>query len=388
MIAPEFQLLLHCARSQLDSDAIKDLVNAGVNWHALLQHAERHGVRPMLRKSLRLVCWDVVPHVTQLELESFVQKNLQKNLFLMGELLQLLRAFQQSGIRVATFKGPVLAELVYGDLSVREFGDLDIMVHQSDLRKAEDILYAFGYVAQFPDRDYRSTFLSYHGQYAFCHSQTRFWVDLHWELWGKGMAFPVQSAEVWSKLRQVTISSRTVLTLANDDLVLFLAAHGTKEGWRRLVWVSDFAELLRKCQNIDWAEIVDRAHQSHSLRSLLLAIDLASTLLDAPAPANVLDSARSNSAVQALSEKARLRMLRTAPQGELREFLDSLNTHDRLRHRLWPIATLLTTRTVGDYQAMPLSKRLWCIYYFTRPFRLAGKLVEMMLSKIWPSSNA
>jgi hypothetical protein len=120
---------------------------------------------------------------------------------------------------------------------------------------------------------------------------------------------------------------------------------------------------------------------------LLLAINLASTLLDAPAPANVLDLARSNSAVQALSEKARLRMLRTAPQGELREFLDRLNTHDRLRHRLWPIATLLTTRTVGDYHAMPLSKRLWCIYYFTRPFRLAGKLVEMMLSKIWPSSK-
>ena len=104
-------------------------------------------------------------------------------------------------------------------------------------------------------------------------------------------------------------------------------------------------------------------------------------LLDAPAPASVLDSARANSAVRALSEKARLRMIRTNPQGELREFLDSLNTHDRLGHRLWPVATLLTTRTVGDYQAMPLAKRLWGIYYLTRPFRLVGKLVEMMFAK-------
>jgi hypothetical protein len=255
------------------------------------------------------------------------------------------------------------------------------MVHQVDLSKAEDILNSCGYVAEFPDRDFRSTFLSYQRQYAFCHSQNGFYVDLHWELASKGVAFTAQSVEIWSKLRQVKIAGQTILTFSNDDLVLFLAAHGTKEGWRRLVWVSDFAVLLRKCQDVDWAKIVDRAHQSHSLRSLLLAINLASILLDAPAPANVLDSARANSAVRVLSEKAQLRMLRTAPQGELREFLDSLDTHDRLRHRLCPVATLLTTRTVGDYQAMPLAKRLWGIYYLTRPFRLAGKLVEIMLGK-------
>ena len=74
-------------------------------------------------------------------------------------------------------------------------------------------------------------------------------------------------------------------------------------------------------------------------------------------------------------------MLSTAPQGELSEFLDSLNTHDLLRHRLWPVVTLLTTRTVGDYQAMPLPKSLWGIYYLTRPFRLAGKVVKMILGR-------
>jgi hypothetical protein len=114
---------------------------------------------------------------------------------------------------------------------------------------------------------------------------------------------------------------------------------------------------------------------------LLLAIDLASTLFDASAPANLIDKARANPAVRALSEKARLRMLSTASQGELGEFLDSLNTHDRLRDRLWPVATLLTTRTVGDHEAMPLPKPLWGFYYLTRPFRLVGKAVELILSK-------
>ena len=64
------------------------------------------------------------------------------------------------------------------------------------------------------------------------------------------------------------------------------------------------------------------------------------------------------------------------------EFFDSLNMHDQLRHRLRPVATLLTTRTVGDYEAMPLPKPLWGIYYLMRPFRLAGKVVmEKMLRR-------
>jgi len=379
MVTREFRLLLYCARSRPKAGPIKDLVSAGPNWRILLELAKQHGVRPMLLRSLKSVCWDAVSQTIQRELERFNRANLQKSMALTGELFRLLEAFQQKGIPISALKGPILAESVYGNLSLREFSDLDILIHQADLRAAEDILIACGYVAQFPDRDYRSTFYSYQGQYGFYHGQIGVAVDLHWELSRTGAAFPLQSTEVWSKLRQVTIAGRTVLTLADDDLVLFLAAHGTKEGWRRLIWLSDFAELLRRCQNLDWAELLERANRSHSSRSLLIAIDLASTLLDAPASANLIDRAHANSAVRALSEKARLKMLNAVPQGELGEFLDTLNTHDLLRHRLWPVVTLLTTRTVGDYEAMPLPKSLWGTYYLIRPFRLACKAAKMMV---------
>ena len=386
----EFQLLLYCARSQPDAGAISGLVNEGVNWQTLLKLAQQHTVRPMLLKSLKSVCWDAVPQTTQLELERFNRANVQKNLRFTGELLRLLGEFQQNGIPIAAFKGAILADLVYGDLSLREFADLDVIIPEADVCKAEDILTARGYEADFPDRDYRSAFLSYHGQYKFRLGPTGISLDLHWRLSGKGIAFPLQPAEIWPRLKQVAIAGRTVPTLAHDDLALFLAAHGTKEGWRRLIWVCDFAELLRKYQDIDWVTLLERAQRSHSSRPLLLAIALASTLLDAPAPVELVHKARDNSAIRALAEQAQRRMLRTSPDGEimlrtspdgeLGEFLHSLNTHDQFRHRLWPIATLLTTRTVGDHLAMPLPKSLWGIYYLTRPFRLASKAAEMILS--------
>jgi hypothetical protein len=193
------------------------------------------------------------------------------------------------------------------------------------------------------------------------------------------VVFPLRAAEVWPRLTEATIAGRTVPSLAHDDLALFLAAHGTKEGWRRMLWLCDFAEFLRRYPDLDWIAILERAAKSHSSRQLLLAIELAATMLDAPAPAELLEKARDNSAVQSLARRARERMLLTAPKGSW-EFRFGLNTHDKFLHRLLPIKALLTTRTVGDYQAMPLPRSLWGLYYLTRPFRLAAHAAK----KVFP----
>ena len=97
------------------------------------------------------MCWDAVPQKIQLELTHFNKANAQKNLRLTGELLRLLDLFQQNAIPIAAFKGPVLAHSVYGHISLREFSDLDVIVHEADLSKAEDILIARGYQADFAD---------------------------------------------------------------------------------------------------------------------------------------------------------------------------------------------------------------------------------------------
>jgi hypothetical protein len=379
MIPRDFQLLLCCARSEPPAPSIRQLVEGcAINWPRVLELAEQHGVRPLLLRSLKTVCWDAVPPSTQLELELFDRSNAHRNLLLAGELLRLVAEFQNKDVPVVAIKGPVLAEDIYGDLSSREFCDLDVLVHEEDVNKAEEILMACGYQAQFADRDYRAAFLSYQGQYAFRLGETDLWVDLHWQFSRKGVVFPIKAAEVWPRLEQAQVAGRTVMTLAHNDLTLFLAAHGTKEGWRSLMWLCDFAELLRKHQDLDWMELLDRAERSHSSRQLLLATILAAEMLDAPAPVEMINKARASSAVRALAEGARTRMLRLAPKGSW-EFRYGLNTHDNWRHRLSPITALLTTRTVGDYHAMPLPKSLWALYYLIHPLRAAGQLAKTML---------
>lgn len=385
----EFELLLVCLKSNTNRDAIRGFISAGIDWQTLIPLAAQHCVRPILFRTLKSICWDAVPQEIQTELLQFTKANAQKNLLFTAELLRLVGLFRQAEIPIAAFKGPVLANLVYGDLALREFSDLDLLVPEEHVPGAEHILEDLGYQADFSDQ-YRAAFLRYQGQYAFRNRKTAISVDLHWQLSSKGIEFPLHSSELWSRLKGVPLAGRVIPTLADDDLALFLAAHGTKERWRDLIWLCDFAELLRNSGNIDWNVVFHRAERAHLSRPLLSGIFLASSLLGAPASAELVDRARQNPAVQSLAKKAMAAMLRAAPAGEVGDLLDSLEAYDHWRHKLAPVIALISTRTVGDYEAMPLPKALWPVYYFTRPFRLAAKIMAMTLpgAKSNPDENS
>ena len=84
---------------------------------------------------------NVIP--IQLSLLEFGRTNSTRNLVLTAELLRLFNLFDQAEIPAISFKGPVLTQLLYGDFSLREFSDLDIVVREADVSKAEDILSVF-----------------------------------------------------------------------------------------------------------------------------------------------------------------------------------------------------------------------------------------------------
>jgi hypothetical protein len=67
----EFELLLYCARSGPAAESIKELIDQSINWQTLREPARYHGVRPLLHRSLKSVCWEAVPHTTQRELGCF-----------------------------------------------------------------------------------------------------------------------------------------------------------------------------------------------------------------------------------------------------------------------------------------------------------------------------
>jgi hypothetical protein len=363
----EFEFLCCTAGVWGRRDRARLLLSQGIDWRWLSDLAGAHGVRPQLLRVLRSECWSDVPAEVQREFEVFQRYHLARSLHIANELINIGEQFTKKGIRYAVFKGVALSILLYKDLAGREFNDIDVIVDEKDVRLAEKIIESFGYVAPSGNAQFRTAFLSYQRQYQFVDKAANLAVDLHWDFVGSGEYFPISTSEIWSTLGSASIAGRDIPTLGLSELAIFLAGHGTKEGWRSLGWIIDFGEFLQQNPDLEWDTVYRRARHHRCGRSILLATSLAVALLGVritPALANLMAQ---DPGLRPLTERVLKRVLQgtTAPRYPWSELCE------RWPQRLRACLMLLSNRTTGDFEALPLPRQMWRLYHLTRPIRLA-----------------
>jgi Uncharacterised nucleotidyltransferase len=350
--------------------------NRGIDWAKLLNLAAAHSVRPQLMHALWKLDWVGVPAEIKRSLLDFQLCHKARSLLVAGELIRINDAFAQRAIRFATFKGPSLAAGLYGDLSLRECNDIDLIVGEQQLVKAEAVLGSLGYRSVLGRAAFRDAFLSYQKQFMFVQQNNpSLVIDLHWDFVGTSVPFPISSAEIWSSLEQANIGGRVVPTLGRADLALLLAGHGAKEGWRCLSWVCDFATYIEKHPDLDWGNLLDRARRRGCGQSLLVGWQLAAQLLGIRVDAHFLRLAENNMQARLASETLVRRIGKGFPVLASEQEPGALELCENRMQKARAIGRLLITRTVGDYVSMPLPRPLWRIYHLTRPFRLASKVI-------------
>ena len=369
-----FDLLCTLVRPRPELDRARQLLDDGVDFMDLLQAAQEHSLRPQLIRSLAELGWVRVPPAARSSLESFRQLHSALSLANAEQLGRIADALAARGIRFAAFKGATLAIILYGDLSAREYTDVDLIVPAESLHAAEDVVEALGYVNDHSDRRFRHAFQGYQRQLAFTHPHQAT-IDLHWDFTGSHLPFPLSSAGIWAALEEMKIGHRRIPTIGGADLALLLAGHGTKERWRSLGWVVDFAVLVERRSDLDWAAIHARAQAQGCGDNVLLACALAERLLGVAAPPAL---------VQPLSRSKRVRMLAPTLIDEMRHGergpntvrnLADIDVCDRRWNRIAASVKLALTPTASDYRAMPLPASLWPLYRITRPFRLAAHAI-------------
>ncbi len=371
----EFDLLCLIARPKADLVRARRLLRAGLDFSQLIRLAAEHGVRPQLLASLHRMSWEAVPAAARESLELYNRFHCARALSLAEELCRVAAAFAEKGLRFAAFKGPALAVALYGDVSRRDYADIDILVPEEQVDAAERLLDSLGYRGDAGDRAFRRAFLGYLRQCAFVHPGIDAAIDLHWDFIGAHVPFPLTPAEVWRDLDHVSIGNHAIPTVSGANLALLLAGHGTKEVWRCLGWVCDFAMLLDRRPDLDWSEIHRRARAQGCGDAVLLACAMAGDLLETPVPqalhGPIGRSTRVRGLAALLSRQLRGGLLESAKE---RNFADFHLCDSRLR-KLKAALRLAVTRTTGDYDAMKLPRALWPVYYATRPFRLVAKAV-------------
>src|SRR5712692_1266149 len=127
-LRPEDVLLLYCARTRLDSgkaERLRALLNEKLDWLYLCETAMQHGMAPLVYCHLNTVAPEAVPVTWREFLRILIEDNARRALGLTARLFRVLEIFEANGILAVPYKGPALAALVYGNLALREFVDLD-----------------------------------------------------------------------------------------------------------------------------------------------------------------------------------------------------------------------------------------------------------------------
>src|SRR6202451_98083 len=140
---PEKQLLAYCSHTQLDpslAQKIARLLEGDLDWDYILNEAEENSITPLVGRQLQAAGPDALPASAADRLKNACRANTIRCLFLSAELIKILDLFRSQGIEVILYKGPALAVQAYGDITLREFEDLDIVLRQSDLPKAHGLM--------------------------------------------------------------------------------------------------------------------------------------------------------------------------------------------------------------------------------------------------------
>ncbi|MFF5810775.1 nucleotidyltransferase family protein [Peribacillus butanolivorans] len=236
----ELRLLVEIMKMKNDSiESFKEFLT-NTDWELFLQLAMHHRVYPLIYSKLKKVDERLIPKYVIENLYQEYKKNTFKMLFLSGEMENLSRVFDENKIRLLFLKGPVIAFDIYGDISLRTSKDLDILVQKTDLNRVEELLLSYGYEREeFQDKVEKSKL-----HIAYFHPQKKIEIEIHWRLNLPPLKEPSFN-ELWNRKRVSTLTTYQVYFLGEEDLFLFLIAHGSRHGWFRLRWLADIDQLIR-----------------------------------------------------------------------------------------------------------------------------------------------
>ncbi|MGH9738220.1 MAG: nucleotidyltransferase domain-containing protein [Candidatus Acidiferrales bacterium] len=378
-VSPEKQLLVRCSRTRLESQAADDirrLLALPLDWNFLLAQAGSNSVTPLLLRSISSVAPDAMPPEQLARLKNHVRAAAVRSLILAAELIRVVAELAAAGIEAIPYKGPVLAAQVYGDIGLREFEDIDLVLRQRDVAGANEVLVRLGFSPLFPPIFVPGDPASLvPGEFNYRDQQSHLTIELHTERTLRHFPAPPDLDDVARRLVPVSLSGHSIRTFGAEDTLVFLCVHGSKDFWERLVWVADVAALLASHPQIDWDRVCAFADEVRARRMLHLGLSLADQLFEVSLPDVILARVRADAVAAAVASQIEQRLLARSspPLGAGGSFA--------YRRRMVPgvlagwryASRLATAPAADDWHSLRLPRSLAPLYVALRPFRLLRK---------------
>ena len=374
----ELELVLRCARTIIDSECLDDiytLLRNELDWSSVTQLAIRHGLVPLLYSSLISTFPECVPKDSFIQLKELYTLNLQSNIYLARELTKTCKNFSENEIQTIPYKGPILTKSIYGSLGLRQFGDLDIIVHARDVRRAEGVLISRGYIRTWPQiqlsEKQEDSHIRAKYNYQFISGEDEVSVELHWNITPRYFSVPRNPDWLWENLESITLYGKNFLTFSPEQYLIILCVHGSNHGWLRLSWICDINEIIQNNPSLKWGQLINESRSQGCERMLLLGVLLSHELLGTDLPEEIWERLNNQPSVNSLTKYVIHKFRTDSWVGsgifEIPRF--HLKARDNPQAQ-WHYLFSLTRPSVKDWSFIRLPSSLEYLYYLLRPIRL------------------
>lgn len=383
--APEHQLIVVCARlflTETDRVALRELASSELDWEAVLRETLRQSLVPLLYRHLHAHCVDLVPTATLTELREHYLLASARSLALAAELREITILLEANGVPCLPYKGPVLALQAYGDIALRTFMDLDLIVEPGDVGKAREILAGRGYAPlEKLTLSQETAILKLDHNLPLLRAEDRIIVELHWRVAPVAVTFLMPTKLLWDRATTVSLGGEEVRAMAVSDLILILSVHGTRHAWSAVEWITGIAELVRKSNGICWEQVIREAEDFRIARTVRLALALANCLLKAPLPDRVVCWAHNDPRIPELVNWVASRLFvptdSEEPSEQWATFKFELAVKDHTKDRIRDGWCRMFLPTSKDWSAVGLPDLFFPIYSVVRPLRLLRRFLAI-----------
>jgi hypothetical protein len=368
----EWQAVLKCASPCASSERLAVLSLHSLRWPELLQLAEHHCVTPLLAARAKDLDSSQASQEVRAELAQLQRSHAIAALHLTAELFRLLPSFAESCVEILITKGPALSVRCYRDPGMRQYGDIDLIVRERDIRRVTQAMLSLGYQPGVPLAaiDAKKT----PGEYVFRKPGTGLLIEFHTERTFRYHPRPVPIEKLFQRHAALAIDGRDVPVLSLEDELVLICIHGAKHFWERLMWMADVAALISR-QTLDWDRAIAAAREVDAERMLRLGLRLACDVLGAALPAQVHASVQSDRAVAKLAAQIETRLGAHQPHdmGVLQRALFRIRMPGNFIQGAAYLVRLSLSPTEEDWVAEGKANRPAFVEAIRRPFRLAKK---------------
>jgi SAM-dependent methyltransferase len=169
---------------------------------------------------------------------------------------------------------------VYGDLSLRQAGNLGFLVREDDLALVHECLVSHGFQKQDQNEEEHSAARPLENRSCYQRIQDRLTLDAYRIRSLRDSSFVVAYEELWKRAMTWKYEEKELLVLTPNDHLIALCLLGAREQWRMLGTLADIAHLLRRHSELDVGGILKRSRTLGCETVSALGLRLAGWLVE------------------------------------------------------------------------------------------------------------